>query len=660
MLVTIGVTGYRAATGLEESIHWVSHSCEVLEAFDHLLIQMRDVGPAQNLTPAWERLRRLTADNPNQQRRLEALQPLLGPVPPGPAAATGRPREIMEEIRKLVWEMDKEERELLQRRQESRKIHSRRARLWLGILFLLDFFFLFALFYAVRSDLVGRRKTELALRETNRKLSALIQASPLAIIALDPHGKVKAWNPAAERMFGWSQPEALGLPLPIVPTDKQQEFRAGLGRQLRGEELSGLEIRSQRKDGSLLDASLSAAPLHDEAGRIAGVMAVLADISERKRAEEELRQANEKLTRGMNELLQRTEEIALLSGMSNMLQSCFTAEEAYSVVARFVPQLFPSASGGLYVLSASRNMVEALATWGESSPSERAFAPDDCWALRSGRAYPAEEMQSGLRCNHLRQPALSRSLCVPMMAQSDALGLLCFVSGHPEPSSPGLAGAPGSAEECLNESKRRLAITVAEQTALALANLKLRATLQAQSIRDPLTGLFNRRYLEESLERELSRAIRRQKPLAVIMLDLDHFKQFNDTYGHDGGDALLRELGVFLQKRTRKEDIACRYGGEEFTLILPEASLDNARQRAEQLRQEAKLLPVRHAGKSLGATTLSLGVAVFPEHGSTAEAVLRTADQALYQAKAEGRDRVVVGPAVMERQPAALPHTELW
>ncbi len=186
-----------------------------------------------------------------------------------------------------------------------------------------------------------------------------------------------------------------------------------------------------------------------------------------------------------------------------------------------------------------------------------------------------------------------------------------------------------------------LAMAVAENIAFSLANLKLHETLYIQSTHDPLTGLFNRRNMEETLDRELHRMARKGRSLGIIMLDLDHFKKFNDTFGHQAGDALLRELGAFLQKNIRGEDFACRYGGEEFVIILPETSLENTRQRAEQLRKEAGHTTIIYRGKSLDAITVSMGVAAFPEHGTTADELLRAADTALYRAKEEGRDRVV-------------------
>lgn len=188
----------------------------------------------------------------------------------------------------------------------------------------------------------------------------------------------------------------------------------------------------------------------------------------------------------------------------------------------------------------------------------------------------------------------------------------------------------------------QMAKTLAEQAALALANLKLREVLRTQSVRDPLTNLYNRRYMEESLERELSRAVRKNSRLSLMLIDVDHFKQFNDMFGHDAGDVVLRSLGSLLQTQLRREDIVCRYGGEEFIVILPDASLDSARQRGEQLREATKELVTEFRGQALGRITLSIGVATFPQNGTTGAVLVEAADAALYQAKKEGRDRIVL------------------
>jgi diguanylate cyclase (GGDEF)-like protein len=201
-------------------------------------------------------------------------------------------------------------------------------------------------------------------------------------------------------------------------------------------------------------------------------------------------------------------------------------------------------------------------------------------------------------------------------------------------------------KENLESAKFQLAYTVVEQTGMALSNLNLRAALREQSIRDAVTGLYNRRYMEEALKQHLSRVTRHLHPLGIIMIDIDHFKNFNDVHGHAAGDQILRELGKFLQSHIRGEDTACRYGGEEFILILPDVFLEAARNRAEQLRQAVRELRVEDSGQVYAGITLSMGVALYPLHGRTIENVVRAADAALYRAKQEGRDRVVIAETV--------------
>jgi len=338
----------------------------------------------------------------------------------------------------------------------------------------------------------------------------------------------------------------------------------------------------------------------------------------------------------VNELEQRTRQTTLLGEMADLLQSCLTAEEAYTVIRAFTPKLFPSESGALGVLGASRNLVEVVASWGDSPPADPLFAPDRCWALRRGRPYRVDGGGSEPVCGHLGSSPPKSYLCVPMMAHGESMGLLHLQGGASEP------GQRDRVREPLREAQERLAVTVAERIALALANLRLRDTLRSQSILDPLTGLFNRRYMEETLDLELARAARGRRAIGIIMLDIDHFKPLNDSRGHDAGDALLRELGGLLMARVREGDIACRYGGEEFVLILPEAPLELARRRAEELREAVRQLHVSHRGRIIGPITVSAGVAAFPEHGKTSAALVHAADSALYRAKSEGRDRVRV------------------
>lgn len=362
------------------------------------------------------------------------------------------------------------------------------------------------------------------------------------------------------------------------------------------------------------------------------------EINIREQAERELQEANNQaelrvkqrtaeLETANAELERRNQEARILTEMSDLLQSCTTLDEAYRTIRQIAPRLFPSFGGALYMYSPSRDDLEAVITWGDLPQEQktRIFEPVKCWALRRGRLHIIDNLCDGAPC-HSQSPALAGA-CAPLIAQGESLGVLYLREKND--------GAPLPFNE-------QLAITTSEQIAPALANLRMRDTLRNQAIRDPLTGLFNRRFMEETLTREIRRSERNQRELNILMFDLDHFKQFNDTFGHEAGDALLRELGQLLIAGIRGGDVACRFGGEEFVLIMPETTLENAKQRADELCEKTRQLIVTYRGQALGIVTVSIGVAAYPKHGMTGEALLRAADKALYQAKAEGRDRVVV------------------
>jgi diguanylate cyclase (GGDEF)-like protein len=234
-------------------------------------------------------------------------------------------------------------------------------------------------------------------------------------------------------------------------------------------------------------------------------------------------------------------------------------------------------------------------------------------------------------------------LCIPILAQGETLGILHLQATDEAPQ--------------MDASEISFKTTFAAQVGLSIANIRLREALRTQSVRDALTGLYNRRYLEEVLEREVRRAARAAQSLGVLMIDLDHFKNFNDTYGHDAGDAVLRETGVALARGIRAEDFVCRFGGEEFVVILPTANLEATCARAERLRLKMKELAILHQGRSMGMLTVSIGVAAFPEHGLSPKELMAAADAALYEAKNRGRDQVSVA-ALRSLEESAAPGAE--
>jgi diguanylate cyclase (GGDEF)-like protein len=338
------------------------------------------------------------------------------------------------------------------------------------------------------------------------------------------------------------------------------------------------------------------------------------------------------------ELHKKTAELsrqsALMAELADMLQSCLLLPEAYPIITSRAQILLPGSAGAVCIISGSRNVVEVVGTWEHPSLNESFFTPEECWALRRGRVHVSGKANDALSCAHVAQPRPSRALCVPMMAHGETLGLLYVDTGRGNTEVHNKVKSGDNLDE-------QLAKMLAEQAALALANLRLREVLRTQSVRDPLTNLYNRRYMEESLNRELSRAVRKNSPLSLMLIDVDYFKRFNDAFGHEAGDLVLRSLGGLLQTQLRREDIICRYGGEEFIVILPDAALDSTRQRGEQLREATKELVTEFRGQALERITLSIGVATFPQNGTTVEALVEAADAALYQAKKQGRDRVV-------------------
>jgi diguanylate cyclase (GGDEF)-like protein/PAS domain S-box-containing protein len=466
-----------------------------------------------------------------------------------------------------------------------------------------------------------------ARKATEERYQELFESAHDMMYTQDLDGNLTSMNKAGERITGYSRPDALRLKLTdLVAPECLEVARRMVERQAAGETPPTYELEILARDSHRVALEISSRPIFRE-GRMVSIQGIARDVTERKRTEDELQQANQKLEAWVSELQQRTREMTLLSEMGDMLRACFTTEEAYTVIVRVAQQVFPVQVGALYVITPSRNLVESVAIWGDASAAERVFAPDDCWALRRGRVHWVENSKIGLLCKHLRHPAPRGYLCVPMMAQSEALGVLHLA--EPDDSS-------------ITDAKQRLAITMAEHIAMALSNLRLHETLRSQSIRDPLTGLFNRHFMEESLELELRRAARNQRPLGMIMLELDNFKELSLAAGRDAADTALRETGNLIQSVVRKEDVACRFGGEKFVVLLPQGGAEVTQQRAESFREMIKRLEIKHRNQPVGRLSASLGIAVFPDNGRTVEVLLRVTEGALNRARAEGGDRIVV------------------
>jgi len=393
----------------------------------------------------------------------------------------------------------------------------------------------------------------------------------------------------------------------------------------------------QNPGGKQVYISTSGMPLFDASGRFTGYRGVGRDITGQKQVEQTLREAHEKIAASVSVLESRNREIAILSELSNLLLSCTSVEEACRAVPKFCENLFPCTRGTLFLMHNSRDQLVPSAAWGNALEEVAAFVPDDCWALRRGRVHAVSDPTRDPVCKHAAPASGGPGgpyLCLPLIIQGDRMGLLwiAFAVGTQ------LTSGQGTQEH----GKQQLANALSDQIGLALSNIRLREDLRQQSIRDPLTGLYNRRFLEESLAREMARCKRKGAVFAVLMLDVDHFKRFNDTFGHEAGDVVLRSTAQAMQKNFREGDIVCRFGGEEFVVVLPDTNPEGAAVSARHMLEIVRSQHVSHNGKTLGAITISIGMAMYPCDGESVRALIESADKALYEAKGAGRDRLVI------------------
>lgn len=472
------------------------------------------------------------------------------------------------------------------------------------------------------------KRVEEALKASEVRYRRLFESAKDGILILDAEsGKITDSNPFLEEMLGYSPAELLGRRLWEIGSFRDIAASQVAFRELQSKEYIRYEdLPLETRTGEHRQVEFVSNVYLVDSTKV--IQCNIRDVTARKSAEARVREANERLTTLVAALQRRDGEMTLLNRMNDLLQTCETQEEAYRVISLMAAELFVGQGGCLAVLHSSGQYLETVARWGPDALVEDVFPMEDCWAMRRGRPHEVVDPPTSLLCTHFVHPPERGYLCLPLTVQGETLGVFHL-------------GAGTESHETQSIRQHQLTVTVGEAIKLSLANLKLRKKLHEQATRDPLTGLFNRRYLEDTLPRELHRALRRDASLCLAMLDLDNFKRFNDTFGHDAGDLLLRESGRVLQRNLRRSDIACRYGGEEFVLVLPDSSLADTSLRLEQIRLLFEKLEIRHDGQLLATITVSAGIAAAPEHGSSVEELLKAADAALYAAKQAGRNRVV-------------------
>lgn len=496
-------------------------------------------------------------------------------------------------------------------------------------------------------DVTERITNEDEIIKSEKKFSTIFNTSPDAISISDlTTGEIIEINAGYSKISGWPHDEAIGKTTEELNIwISKEERRQFIELVTEKREVDGLEMRFRRKDGAKVIGLLS--------GRIVSLnnkphlLAYFHDISDRKTSEDDLKKVNERysslaedlekrvksrtkeLSQMVDRLKKREADFGLLSRMQDLLLSCQSREETFEILRSTAVKLFPKANGGLALYEEKEKLFITVLKFGASNALSKEFAVDDCWGLRQGRMHEMLPGSHGPQCAHFTKKHVgTHYMCLPLMVQGRNFGMLWLDSNDKK--------------QGFSQTDKQQIISIADTIKLALSNLDLRSALHNQAVRDPLTGLYNRRYMHECLDKNQARSERTGKPYCIALIDIDHFKKLNDSKGHDAGDAVLVSLADMLRTTLMDEEIPFRYGGEEFLILIPQSNLDEASKRMNEIRSKWRAHRVAFNGRDLGCVTMSIGISGFPAHGNTSSLLISSADKALYHAKESGRDQVQV------------------
>jgi diguanylate cyclase (GGDEF)-like protein/PAS domain S-box-containing protein len=671
LILIISIISYNQVAKLIKSNSWVTHTYQVIQAIDTSLYKVVEMEARQraflltndhefiqdfnnrkiNLNKSLVILQNLVKDNPSQLKRTNKLITLINLRIDGlekvlkfkaekkfdtaeGADLFQHNLDLSNRVKSLAREIRSIELVLLNERNLAliKNAHNTNIILIIGNIISLTIIFVAILF--VNIQLTSRIEAEKNLKTFEKRLRSIIENANDMIAALNKKLEYIIFNEVYQKEFkrvfgttisiGMSLEQALGE----LTADKQKLLDSWKA-SLNGDEYTkniDFEV-----DGEKNFYEITSSMVTDDENKITGAVHIIRNITSRMQEQNELKASYEQLDIGMQALKEKNKQITMLVEISDIMLACNSIAELSDVIAKYCYRMFNFARGYLYVMHPSKNYLESAGTWGDPDSQDKFFSPDACWGIRRGRIQFIGTDHEELICNHIQ--VLDNKnlayLCIPLMAQNDIYGLL-FMEILPENI------------ELYSDNQQLLLNAFAELSALALANVRLRENLRYQSIRDPLTGLYNRRYLEDFLFKQINQAERTHEPLTILMLDLDHFKKINDTYGHEAGDTILKQLGSILQSDIRSGDIAARFGGEEFIIVFYNTDTTTAKKRAESIRNAVALIQTKYGAQPIGPITISIGIAEYPAHGRTAPELIENADKALYIAKKNGRNQVVV------------------
>ncbi len=480
-------------------------------------------------------------------------------------------------------------------------------------------------------DITSRVELQLELLNERNFSRTIIEIIPTIIVVTDKNGDIIKVNNALEELLGLTSKSLLGKPVEVllnfVPKEELEHVR-DVVKSTKGN-CTELEWENSviSSSGITKFVRWNTRIIKDYDGKVKYGIITGVDITDLTRAKQELVESKEQILKQLKALEERTKALELLSELNEVLMACSNETEIKDALFHFIPLFSPLKAGRFLIFDKKEFLLRGWVCWGESVENILPIKASECWALKIFKLCEWSCLsENPVLCSHLRSDVECHiAYCLPVHHGSETMGVLSIY-------------LEGDQDEKERTFFRQVLTTIARTVALTLGNVALRNELYEQSIRDPLTGLYNRRYLMETMMREHSRAVRKGMPISVMIVDIDNFKEFNDRYGHVAGDSLLKHVGLVIRQHIRLSDIPCRYGGEEFLIVFPEMKLENAVEKAENLRT----LISKQAIFPTVSVTVSIGVASFPEHGATMDEVIARADEALYKAKRTGKNKVVV------------------
>ncbi len=509
--------------------------------------------------------------------------------------------------------------------------HSAVSLLHLGVLDVMAFVSLSALLYLtptayqIVKAIAKSQEDTRELQRSQQMQQLFLDHGPFGAYIKDEQSRLLYYNQEIQSRFSVDPQEWLGKTDSEFLPDPQEGRRVMENDQVVLKSVRPLklieEVKISDNDQPCYWLSFKF-PFTDYATGAYRIGGISIDITESIEAQRSLTDLNQQLEEKTLELEAKKRELIYLSDMTDMLYSCESEDEVYQVVALTCSKLFPNMSGSIYRIANSKNYVQMNSFWGAKRSSKEIFSLSDCWALRRGKLNLFSPSNSGLICSHLIQPVSGTHLCVPLFAQGEVVGILHI-----------------DALEEISPENQQITEIIARTLGIALNNLSIKQRLTHDSLRDGMTQLFNQSYMQSITEQRLAEAERSGKPLSIIFLDIDNFKSYNSRYGHVTANIVLQGLARLLLKSIRSFDIPCRWGGEEFVIVMPNMTLETLRKRVEQLRLDIEQMQLKDGDQILENITASFGIAV-SEPGITVKDLLYRANQAMLEAKRTGKNRV--------------------